>query len=135
MAFEFYNGGRLLRTGSAAISANGEVRFAGEDLAAIGVEGSAAILVDREARRIGIRPPAAGEYALKVHRRRGGRFGAVVIHGALTAVGVDPMRVSGRHATTIVDGVLALDLSGAVTSQTRGNGAVDDAPRLKAVAG
>lgn len=113
MAFEVYTPSTTprLAAGCATIARNGQARFNLDDLRSVGIHESATIMIDRQARTIGIRAPRAGEQQRTVNRARG-ESPTVYIGGAMLAMGMKPSEHAGPREVTIKDGVIVMEIHG-----------------------
>jgi len=99
--------------GVATIARNGRARFNAQDAEGVGITDRATILIDRDAKRIGIRAPRAGESPRIMKRTARSKSPDVWIGGAMLKIGIRASVNSGLHEVAIENGVLIIDFSGA----------------------
>jgi hypothetical protein len=103
--------------GQAALDALGSMTALASDLATVGIEGQAVMLVDEGNHRVALRAPSKGRtekpFVVQVVKRPGGNDTGrrrVSLGSAMRRLGLDPKLVKGRHELTTKDDLIILNL-------------------------
>lgn len=113
MSFELYTASRRdsISPGTCSVNAGGILRIVRADLAAMNINGEAAILVDRGTQRLALRAPrdGFGEPTSPVRLTKTKTVGRVCLRGALKQIGRE--RIRGRFPLTRKDDLLIVDFA------------------------
>lgn len=108
---------RGLADGEVSLDKNGTATFRAEDLALVGIDGVAVVLVDELTMRVAVRAarPSDGKRALlvkPVKRHNGKLTGSrrIYLGGALRSIRIDPGAVRGRYELTTKDNLIIINL-------------------------
>ncbi len=113
MAYEVFKtvrNGVFVTPGHVRIAKLGRARFCLEDIRHVGIVTHATVLIDRKARRIGLRAPREGESPMLVRQSAAElKTADIWISGALQAIGVSIARGGKTLPIEVGDGVLSIE--------------------------